>query len=68
MGPNKITADTVTNFPNTSGTQRSGLLRATGGKVTLAVVGLDYAVPPTVTSITLTAAGWTEKVQTISTG
>ena len=68
MGPNKITANTATDFPNTSGTQRSGILRATGGKVTLAVVGLDYAAPPTVTSITLATAGWTEKAQTINTG
>ena len=69
MGPNKITADTAADFKNTSGTQLSGILRATNGKVALATADTDYATPPVVTTVSLAVANWTtSKTQTVSSG
>lgn len=69
MGPNLITTDTSTNFQNTSGTQLSGILRASNGKVSLAAANTDYATPPIVTSISLPVANWTtSQTQVVSSG
>lgn len=57
-GPNEITGETATTL--------NGLLKGSGGTVSAAMIGTDYASPALLQTATLTAAGWSSKTQTVT--
>ena len=58
IGPNEVSATTTTNI--------SGILKGNGSTVQAAQTGVDYAAPAISTTATLTAAGWSDKSQTVT--